>query len=112
MGATSETVTTVTFTCDNPACKFGKDSPTVLQWCSEKVQEDVQSLPARAWRIIRITLFDTRTVQFCGIECARHWLAYIEPLNPPALQEPVVSINSHPDFPGNFSKKDDEVIAG
>lgn len=111
MGATSETTTTVKFICDNPDCKFGKDGPTMLQWISEKIQEDPKLLPPRAWRIIRVTLFNQKVAQLCGIECARYWLARIEPLNPPSLQEPVVSIDSHPDFPGN-EQNGSEVMAG
>lgn len=94
----SSTETKITFVCDNPDCKFGKQAPTVLQWISEEVQSDATKLPPRAWRIIRVTLFNTNTFQFCGIDCARWWLAHIDPLDPPALKEPVADISQHPDF--------------
>lgn len=106
----SKQETSIKFTCDNPACKLGNGVATVLQWTQEEIQEDASKLPARAWRMIRITLFNTNTFNFCSIGCSIHWLAHIKPLDPPDLTEKVVEINRHPDFPGNGQPS--EAIAG
>ena len=77
--------TTVTNTCDNPACVEGKDKkPRAITWVMEKATKDSAEIPDEAWRMIHIQGFaDDKPKMYCCRQCMRDAMRdYVPPVSP------------------------------